>query len=157
MKKYDGRASKNVKKKLWLVMGVILALFALVAGRLIYWNVSKGHEFERKVLTQQRYSSTDLPFERGSIYDSTGKLIATNERLYHLILEPKNILLKDKKDEYKPNMEATVSALVTYMGLDREELMETLLANKDSYYLVYDKDLPEDSDGRSYDDVSAMK
>lgn len=157
MKKYDGRASKNVKKKLWLVIGVILALFALVTGRLIYWNVSKGHEFERKVLTQQRYSSTDLPFERGSIYDSTGKLIATNERLYHLILEPKNILLTDKKGEYKPNMEATVSALVTYMGLDRDELMEALLANKESYYLVYDKDLPEDSEGRSYDDVSAMK
>ena len=157
MKKYDGRASRNVKKKLWLVMGVILAMFALVAGRLIYWNVSKGHEFEKKVLTQQRYSSTELPFERGDIYDSTGKLIATNERLYHLILEPKNILLKDKNDEYKPNMEATVSALVNYMGLDRDELVETLEANKDSYYLVYDKDLPDDSDGRSYDDISAMK
>ena len=157
MKKYDGRASKNVKRKLGLVIGVIVAMFALVAGRLIYWNVSKGHEFEKKVLTQQRYSSTDLPFERGSIYDSTGKLIATNERLYHLILEPKNIRLTDKKGEYKPNMEATVSALVTYMGIDREELMESLLANKDSYYLVYDKDLPEDSDGRTYDEIAAMK
>jgi len=156
MKKYDGRASKNVKKKLWLVMGVILALFALVAGRLIYWNVSKGHEFEKKVLTQQRYSSTDLPFERGSIYDSTGKLIATNERLYHLILEPKNILIKDKDDNYK-YLDATVSALVTYMGLDKEELMAAIEENKESYYLVYDKDLPEESKGRSYDDISAMK
>ena len=157
MKKYDGRASKNVKRKLWLVMGVILALFALVAGRLIYWNVSKGHEFEKKVLTQQRYSSTDLPFERGNIYDSTGKLIATNERLYHLILEPKNILLKDKNGDYKKNMEATVSALVTYMGLDRDELMTVLEENSESYYLVYDRDLPEDSDGRTYDEISAMK
>lgn len=157
MKKYDGRASKNVKRKLWLIMGVILALFALVAGRLIYWNVSKGHEFEKKVLTQQRYSSTDLPFERGNIYDSTGKLIATNERLYHLILEPKNILLKDKNGDYKPNKEATVSALVTYMGLDKEELEAALLENSESYYLVYDRDLPEDSDGRTYDEISAMK
>ncbi len=157
MKKYDGRASKNVKRKLWLIMGVILALFALVAGRLIYWNVSKGHEFEKKVLTQQRYSSVDLPFERGNIYDSSGKLIATNERLYHLILEPKNILLRDKNGDYKKNMEATVSALVTYMGLDREELMTALEENSESYYLVYDRDLPEDSDGRTYDEISAMK
>lgn len=157
MKKYDGRASKNVKMKLGLVLAVIIALFALVAGRLIYWNVSKGHEFEKKVLTQQRYSSADLPYERGDIYDSTGKLIATNERLYHLILEPKNILMKDKNGEYKENMEATVSALVTYMGLDRDQLIEALEANPESYYLVYDLDLDEDTEGRTYDEISAMK
>lgn len=156
-KKYDGRTSKNVRIKLWIIMGVVLALFALVAGRLIYWNVSKGHEFERKVLTQQRHSSTDLVFERGTIYDSSGKIIATNERVYHLVLEPKNILMKDKNDEYKDNMEATVSALVTYMGLDREELMEELEANPDSYYLVYDRDLEADVPGRTYDQISAMK
>ncbi len=156
-KKYDGRTSKNVRIKLWLIMGVIIALFALLAGRLIYWNVSKGHEFERKVLTQQRYSSSNLAYERGDILDSNGKVIATNERLYDLILEPKNILLEDKNGEYKENMEATVNALVKYMGLDKEELMAALLANKDSYYLLYDFDLAEDAEGRTYDEISAMK
>lgn len=143
--------------KLWIMMGVILLLFGVVIFRLLYWNLSKGHEFEKKVLTQQRYSSINLIYERGKIYDSTGKVLATNERVYHLILEPKNILAKDKNGEYKDNLEATVSALETYMGIDREELMETLFENENSLYLVYDKDLDPETDGRTYDEIAAMK
>ena len=155
-KKYDGRTSKNVRLKLGIVLAVILILFGVVIYRLLYWNLSKGQEFERKVLTQQRYSSTDLVYERGDIYDSSGKVLATNERVYHLILEPKNILATDKNGEYT-NLEATLSALETYMGIDRDALMETLLENENSLYLPYDDDLDPDAEGRTYDEVSAMK
>lgn len=156
-KKYDGRTSKNVRIKLGIVMAVILLLFGVVIYRLLYWNLSKGHEFERKVLIQQRYSSTDQIYKRGDIYDSTGKVLATNERVYHLILEPKNILMKDKNGNYKENLEATISALETYMGIDRDDMMDTLLENENSLYLVYDKDLDPEAEGRTYDEISAMK
>lgn len=149
-KKNDGRSPQKIKLKLMLVMGVITLLFLVLLGRLLYWNLSKGHEFEKKVLIQQRHSSTELPFERGKIYDTNGKVIATNERLYTLILEPKNILTKDNNGEYKENKDITLKALETYMGLSQIEVMEALEKNADSFYLEYLEDL-------SYDDISAMK
>lgn len=149
-KKNDGRSPRKIKLKLMLIMGVITLLFLVLLGRLLYWNLSKGHEFEKKVLIQQRHSSTELPFERGKIYDTNGKVIATNERLYTLILEPKNILMKDNSGEYKENKDITLKALETYMGLSQVEVMEALEKNADSFYLEYLKDL-------SYDDISAMK
>lgn len=149
MKKKDGRAPQKIKLKLAFIMVVIAIAFAVLLGRLLYWNLSKGTEFEKKVLTQQRYSSKELPFERGKIYDSQGKLIATNERIYTLVLEPKNILMKENDGTYKYK-DATVEALETYMDISREEILSVLEANENSYYLEYKSEL-------SYDDISAMK
>lgn len=148
-KKNDGRAPQKIKMKLALILVVIVIAFAVLLGRLLYWNLSKGHEFEKKVLTQQRYSSQEIPFERGKIYDSEGKIIATNERLYTLVLEPKNILMQENDGTYKYK-DATVEALETYMGHSKEEILEVLENNSNSYYLEYES-------GLSYDDISAMK
>lgn len=150
MKKNDGRSPQKIKMKLTLVMVVIVIAFLFLLGRLLYWNLSKGHEFEKKVLIQQRHSSTELPFERGKIYDTNGKVIASNERLYTLVLEPKNILMKGNDGEYKENKDITLQALETYMGLSQTEVMEALENNENSFYLEYLDDL-------SYDDISAMK
>ena len=135
--------------KLAFIIIVIVIAFAVLLGRLLYWNLSKGNEFEKKVLTQQRYSSTEIPFERGKIYDSEGRVIATNERLYTLVLEPKNILMQENDGTYKYK-EATVEALEKYMDIPKEETLAALESNENSYYLEFKSDL-------SYDDISAMK
>lgn len=150
----DGRTPQKIKLKLMFILGIIVIAFVILLGRLLYWNLSKGHEFEKKVLIQQRHSSTEIPYERGKIYDSTGKVLATNERLYTLVLEPKNILMTetDKTGEkvYKENKDATLKALKDYMGFSEDAVMNALLKNKNSYYLEYKDDL-------TYDEISDMK
>ena len=94
-KKRKVAPQKMRQEGLMLFYGIIILAFVILLGRLLYWNLSKGHEFEKKVLVQQRHSSTKIPYERGKIYDSLGKVLATNERYYTLILEPKNILIME--------------------------------------------------------------
>lgn len=150
----DGRTPQKIQLKLMFILFLIIVGFVVLLGRLLYWNLSKGHEFEKKVLIQQRHSSTEIPYERGKIYDATGKVLATNERLYTLILEPKNILVKETNEKgekvYKENKDATLKALNKYMGLSEKAVMNALLKNKDSYYLEYKEDL-------TYDEISGMK
>ena len=116
-----------MRGKLIVVFTVIICLFLILAGRLIYWTVNKGSEFETVVLGQQKHDSTVLPFERGKIYDRNGNILATNEKMYTLILEPKNILADE---EYEA---ATVNALHEYMGFAKSDLNKVIKKNKNSY------------------------
>ena len=89
-------------------------------------------EFETKVLGQQKHDSSVIPFERGKIYDRNGNILATNEKIYTLVLEPKNILLRKKKYEA-----TTINALHEYFGFSKKNLKKVIEGNKDSYYVVY--------------------
>ena len=138
------RLTAVMRGKLIVVFTVIICLFLILAGRLIYWTVNKGSEFETVVLGQQKHDSTVIPFERGKIYDRNGNILATNEKMYTLVLEPKNILT-DKK--YKT---ATVNALHEYMGFSKSDLNKVIKKNKNSYYVVYKKNL-------TYDEVEKLQ
>lgn len=152
---------KKIKKmaqfmqgKLFFVFFIIILIFLVLAGRLIFWNVNKGEEFERIVLGQQGHTSTVIPYERGNIYDCNGKILATNEKVYHLILEPKNMLVTEKDDtgktKYAESLTVTLDALAKYLELDKDDILKTLEANKDSYYVQYKRNL-------SYDQVNPLK
>ncbi len=140
--------------KLFFVFYFIIIIFLVLAGRLIFWNVNKGQEFERIVLGQQGHSSTIIPYERGKIYDRNEKVLASNEKVYHLILEPKNILKTEKDDtgntKYAQSVTITIDALAKYLELDKEDILTTLEKNQNSYYVQYRRNL-------SYDQVNALK
>ena len=123
-KKADRRLTTPMKGKLILVFGGIIFLFLILVVKLCY---------ETAVLSQQKHDSTILPFERGKIYDRNGNILATNEKIYTLILEPQNILLQDKKYE-----EATINALHEYFGFSKSKLKKTIEDNPYSYYEVSD-------------------
>ena len=102
-------------------------------------TATNGKDYETAVLSQQKHDSTILPFERGKIYDRNGNILATNEKIYTLILEPQNILLQDKKYE-----EATINALHEYFGFSKSKLKKTIEDNPYSYYEVYKKNMTYD-------------
>ena len=138
-KKADRRLTTPMKGKLILVFGGIIFLFLILVVRLCYVTATKGKEYETAVLSQQKHDSTILPFERGKIYDRNGNILATNEKIYTLILEPQNILLQDKKYE-----EATINALHEYFGFSNSKLKKTIEDNPYSYYEVYKKNMTYD-------------
>lgn len=139
------RLTDQMRGKLILVFIGIICLFFILAVRLTYWTVNKGSEFETKVLGQQKHDSSVIPFERGKIYDRNGNILATNEKIYTLVLEPKNILLRKKKYEA-----ATINALHEYFGFSKKNLKKVIEGNKDSYYVVYKKNM-------TYDEVAKFQ
>ena len=139
------RLTDQMRGKLILVFIGIICLFFILAVRLIYWTVNKGSEFETKVLGQQKHDSSVIPFERGKIYDRNGNILATNEKIYTLVLEPKNILLRKKKYEA-----TTINALHEYFGFSKKNLKKVIEGNKDSYYVVYKKNM-------TYDEVAKFQ
>ena len=138
-RKADRRLTTPMKGKLILVFGGIIFLFLILVVKLCYVTATKGKEYETAVLSQQKHDSTILPFERGKIYDRNGNILATNEKIYTLILEPQNILLQDKKYE-----EATINALHEYFGFSKSKLKKTIEDNPYSYYEVYKKNMTYD-------------
>lgn len=139
------RLTDQMRGKLILVFIGIICLFFILAVRLTYWTVNKGSEFETKVLGQQKHDSSVIPFERGKIYDRNGNILATNEKIYTLVLEPKNILLRKKKYEA-----TTINALHEYFGFSKKNLKKVIEGNEDSYYVVYKKNM-------TYDEVAKFQ
>lgn len=122
------------------VMVIMLALFALVA---VLYNIvkNKGDDYTQIVLGHQDYESRTIPYKRGNIVDRNGTYLATSEKVYNLIIDPKQILDADQNYEY---MDATLEALKECLGYDEKELRKLIEDKKDSYYVVYDKQLSVD-------------
>ena len=133
-----------MKKRTIIACAFIALLFVIVIGRLTYFSVIKNDMYKRQVLSQQKYSSTTLPYKRGDILDRDGNVLATSQKMYTLILEPKNIL----KNEDTEN--ATIDSLHKYMNLDKKALRKYIKQRPNSYYAVYKNEL-------SYSDIADLK
>ena len=120
------------------VLVVTLALFALV---MVLYDLmtNKKDDFNQIVLSQQEYDSRTIPFRRGDILDRNGTYLATSEKVYNLILDPKQIM-----SDANAYLEASVNALVDCFGYDRTEMMNLINEKKDKYYIRYAKQLTYD-------------
>ena len=103
------------RKLVALFLGVMLVFVALAID-ITYVNATKGEKYERQVLsqTQQSYGSRTIPFQRGSITDRNGTILATSEKVYNVILDCKlaNTTVKDEeKNDTHPYVDPTVAAL----------------------------------------------
>ncbi|MDD6283526.1 MAG: penicillin-binding protein 2, partial [Oribacterium sp.] len=137
-----------MQRKLAVALGVImLALIALIGAiyRIIYTN---NDDYNKIVLSQRQasYDSRTIPFRRGDIMDRNGTVLATSQKVYNLILDPKVIYSRDD-GRY---VDATVQALSEYFGYDQGELKQLLEERKDKSYVKYQKQL-------SYDDKSGWE
>ena len=129
---------KYMKRRLALTfITVALVLFALVAV-IIKIVVTEGDDYSITVLAQQTYTSETIAAKRGEITDRNGTLLATNEAVYNLILDP-SILTSDENI-----LDPTVALLVECFGYDSEDLYETINADTTSQYIIYEKGLTDD-------------
>ena len=133
-----------MKRRTMIACGIIALLFVLLIGRLIYFSIFKNGIYKRQVLSQQNYSSETLPYKRGDILDRDGNTLATSQKMYTLVLEPKNILRSEEVQK------ATIDALHKYMKLDEDKLLKFIKRHKDSYYSVYREEL-------SYSQIADLK
>ncbi len=132
--------NKMMQSKLVCFLILLLAAYFVVAIRLAYISVKSGKKYEKQVLSQQRYDSTTLPFQRGEIRDRKGNVLAASVKVYNFILEPRNVIEADKYKEEARKGEtqaATVDAIVKCFGereITKEELDAVITENPTSYY-----------------------
>lgn len=134
-------------KKLAVTMLIILLAFVALIGVIYYIVRNNNEDYNRIVLSQRQasYDSRTIPFRRGDIMDRNGTVLATSEKVYNLIIDPKVIL--SKPDSY---MNATVSALEEYFGYSSTELTQLINEKgENNSYVKYAKQL-------SYDDKSGF-
>ncbi len=129
-----------MKKKLVVLFVLVLLAFVGLGVRLILITKNNGEEYEKQVLSQQKYDSTTLPFRRGEILDANGTILAYSEKVYNVILDAK-LLLRDEK-----YLEPTIKALVQEFGLDSGEIRSYLAEHPTSQYYILAKKL-------SYDEI----
>lgn len=139
------RQRRNVNKiksaKLAVMMGIILVAFAGLGTRLYVIARDNENDYQKKILSQQRYDSTTLPFKRGTITDANGTILAVSEKVYNVVLDCKVML-----DE-EANLEPTLTALSECFDLDLSQLRQYVEENPGSQYHVLKKRL-------TYDEIS---
>lgn len=147
-RKQGGKPKKKIflnrmKVKLAWVFIILVLLFVGLMVRIYYINATKGAAYEKRVLSQQQYDSLTIPYRRGDILDRNGTQLATSEKVYNLIVEPKNVTAEaDTKI-------ATIAAITTCFDITAQDL-ETYLTDEKSLYKVVLKKL-------SYDEVQVFK
>ena len=115
-----------------------LALFVLVLV-IIRIILTRGDDYQKKVMNQQNYSSTVLPFKRGTIMDRNQTILAASEQVYNLILDP-SVILEGNEDD----INATVKAVNEAFGFPEEEIRAAIGDNNKIAYVRYQKELPEE-------------
>ncbi len=125
----------KMQKKLVLLFFLVLLAFVGLSAKLFYISRDNGEDYERKVLSQQQYDSTTLPFKRGDILDRNGSVLATSEKVYNLIIDAKAML---KEEEY---LNPTMNALKSCFSVDETELRKYVKDNPDSQYKIVLKQL----------------
>lgn len=98
-----------MRGKLALMFVVIVLALVGLSIRIVYINKTNGDKYTKKVLQQQESNSLTLAYRRGDIYDRNGTILATSEKVYNIILDPK--VLAKNEELNKGHVEATLQAL----------------------------------------------
>lgn len=144
--------SKKMKKfthkmqaKLLLVFCVLLIAMVGLIARLVYLNRTDGERYAKRVLSQQTYTSTVIPYQRGSILDRKGTVLAASEKVYNVILDVK-YMLEDKK-----YLSPTIKALTeSYDSIKNEDILNLVDNKPESRYVILIK-------GISYNEMELFK
>lgn len=133
----------HMRKKLVFLFFVVLLAFVGLSVRLIIINKENGENYKRKILSQQNYVSTTLPYKRGDILDANGTKLAYSEKVYNLVVDSSII------NSIEGSLEPTLDALEACFPINRSELRTFIDTHKEDRYHVLFKKL-------TYDEIEAF-
>lgn len=104
----------RISRKIWSRSSVILLVFALVMcaiiAKLVYLQIYKHDYYKERVVNEITVEMQVNP-ERGTIYDSTGNILATNRTVYLCFISPQDIIDYEKTaKDAKESMAAEAAA-----------------------------------------------
>lgn len=133
-----------MQRRLSISFVAVCVLFALLTIRLMFIERTSGERYEKKVLSQQEYDSTIIPYQRGDITDRRGTVLATSVDVYNVILDSKVLnSVKKTNEKNKKNtdiIETTLKYLsMVFPDIDIEEARKTIVERPDNQYYVLKK------------------
>ncbi len=86
---------KRISRQIWSRSGVIIMVFALVicavVAKLAYLQIA-NYDYYKELVVDEITMETEVNPERGTIYDSTGNILATNKTVYLCFISPQDII-----------------------------------------------------------------
>lgn len=131
------------QKRISILLGFFVLLTALFTWRLFQKQITEHSEYKAQAAGQYIVKK-DLPAVRGKIISSDKFPLATNERLYQLMIVPRYVATKDKLD--------VAEKIAPFTGKKAEEIYS--LINNDKYYLAPLRTRMTEAEG---DEIAALK
>ncbi len=146
-KKTENKSSENKKKssrgtysakqirmgKLSALFAAMLILMVALSVKLVMIVNDHGEEYQRIVLSNQRYDSVIIPFRRGDIVDCKGTILATSEKVYNLVVDP-SVMMTYEDNRY---LEPTLNAIsACFPSINISELRAYVVNNETSQYRI---------------------
>ena len=139
-----------MQEKLMVGFVFLILLFAVLSSVIFRMVRKNSEEYSRIVLGQRQsgYGSRSIQARRGDILDRNGTILATSEKVYNLIVDPRAITSRSD-DRYE---KAVVDALREYFkGDERVDTVSSLLeeqkklsTGKKSAYFKFKEDMSFD-------------
>ena len=135
---------KRMQRRLSISFVAVCVLFALLTIRLMFIERTSGERYEKKVLSQQEYDSTIIPYQRGDITDRRGTVLATSVDVYNVILDSKVLNSVKKTNEKNKKNTDIIETTLQYLSfvfpdIDIEEARKTIVERPDNQYYVLKK------------------
>ena len=144
MNNSQNRTDRVTVWKMMAIFGVFLICAAVVIGKLACYQIRDYDYYQQKVLKQVTRQDT-ANAQRGTITDRNGNILATNKKVYNVVLSPVDIIAQvasDNTDNSDNNTENDVHYEYTdsdygiyYSGRQLDEMIAEVL----SKYLDVDK------------------
>ena len=111
----------NIKKLRFLEIFLFILLFLLIL-RIAYLQFIQGSSLSKAASSQQTYTKTIVP-ERGTIYDSNGKVLAISAEVDTVSVNPSKLAYSNGD---KVNFEFVAQSFSNIFGLDYATVLEKL-------------------------------
>lgn len=113
-------------KKLKTIFIVVILIFALLIGRIGFLQFVQGSHLKELAYNQQAINQIISP-KRGSIYDSTGKVLATSASVDTITINPNKIkenIKNSNSEKVKQLQEKVAKAFSEIFELDYDQTLE---------------------------------
>ncbi len=143
-----GRSNRSLFRRtvcLMLVMGI--GIFTPLIAQLVRLQIVEHDTWEQRAVSQQTKNVT-LGANRGTIYDTQGRVMAISATVYRLILSPNAVLKSIDQDDYPDKEGKTyeqalaerrnliVNWLAATFGYDRDRLVQRIEFTKSGYEIL---------------------
>ena len=122
-----------MKRKLNIfVLSAFLIFTAFIVAKLFESSVTKSAEYQA-LANENQFGSTIIKANRGSIYDTNGKILAQSATVYYIIINPNRLSKLDNekidpetgKTEYQRQLDAAIAILTEELdGITADSLKE---------------------------------
>lgn len=138
-RKKEKKITYKMQANFLLAFGAVLVALLVLIGILIKINIKDGDKYAKRVLSQQSYTSSEIPFRRGDIVDRNNVIMATSIKKYDLAIDVSFALTKSK-DGYLYR-DRVKKVLIDYFKINENEVDGIFSEKSKSQYYIVKKEL----------------